>query len=53
VQTIWLVAMVVTAIGAGHTLGYIVLWALGAGIIATIDFVYLEYKLHDHPSNGA
>jgi len=52
VQTIWLVAMVVTAIGAGHTLGYIVLWALGAGIIATIDFVYREYVLHDHPSSS-
>jgi hypothetical protein len=25
VQTIWLIAMVVTAIGSGHTLGYIVL----------------------------
>jgi hypothetical protein len=49
VQTVWLVAMVVTAIGAGHTLGYIVLWALGAGIIATIDFVYREYVLHDRP----
>ncbi|HVN60117.1 MAG TPA: hypothetical protein VMT59_02570 [Gaiellaceae bacterium] len=51
-QTIWLVAIVVTAIGAGHTLGYIVLWALGAGIIATIDFVYREYVLHDHPSSS-
>ena len=26
VQTIWLVAMVVTAIGVGHTFGYIALW---------------------------
>ena len=52
-QTAWLVAMVVIALGAGHTLGYVVLWALGAGIIATIDFVYREYLLHDHPSNGA
>jgi len=52
VQTIWLVAMVVVAIGAGHTLGYIVLWALGAGIIATLDFGYREYVLHDHPSSS-
>ncbi len=52
VQTVWLVAMVVIAIGAGHTLGFIVLWLLGAGIIATIDFVYREYLLHDHPSTS-
>ena len=50
VQTIWLVAMVVVAIGAGHTLGYVVLWALGAGIIATLDFGYREYMLHDRPA---
>jgi hypothetical protein len=53
VQTIWLVAMVVTAIAAGHTLGYIVLWALGAGIIATLDFGYREFVLHDHPSSSS
>ena len=52
VQTIWLVAMVVIAIGAGHTLGYIALWALGAGLIATLDFGYREYVLHDHPSSS-
>ena len=53
VQTIWLVAMVVTAIGVGHTFGYIVLWALGAGIIATLDFGYREFMLHDHPSSSS
>ena len=52
VQTVWLVAMLVIAIGAGHTLGYVVLWALGAGIIATLDFGYREYMLHDHPSSS-
>jgi len=53
VQAAWLLAVVITAIGAGHTLGYIVLWALGTGIIATLDFGYREFVLHDHPSNSS
>jgi len=52
VQTVWLVAMVVTAIGAGHALGFIALWALGAGVIATLDFGFREYVLHDRPSSS-
>ena len=44
--------MVVTAIGRGQTLGFVVLWLAGAGVIATIDFVYREFVLHDHPSSS-
>ena len=52
VQAAWLLAMVVTALGAGHTLGYVALWLVGVGIIATLDFGYREYVLHDHPSSS-
>lgn len=52
VQAAWLLAMVVTAIGAGHTLGFVALWLVGAGIIATLDFGYRELVLHDHPSSS-
>ena len=53
VQTVWLVAMVATAISAGHSVaGFVVLWLVGAGVIATIDFVYREFLLHDHPSSS-
>jgi len=51
-QAAWLVAMVVWAISAGPTLGFVVLWLVGAGVIATLGFGYREYVLHDHPSSS-
>jgi hypothetical protein len=52
IQAAWLVAMAVLAIGAGQTLGFIVLWLVGAGVIATLGFGYREFVLHDHPSSS-
>jgi hypothetical protein len=51
-QAAWLVAIAIMAIGAGQTLGFIVLWLVGAGVIATLGFGYREFVLHDHPSSS-